>query len=218
VTVAHKKTKWTGALAKPLVWTGPDSPELQLTIGHDREPTEKEKAAHRIKYAIAMQNVTEQEKAKIPALKAHYGLPDEPSSDAYLSLHLAREIVPGFQVKRPGEGRGRKKDTWTDGAYLCLLVDLENTKSKHLISHDLDACRLILKNPCEYNGNKKLRSSDTLERAAEVLSSRVRDARRWLATSGFKLPPGQRPHDFYIRLFATGTEMRAKMRGATFPR
>ena len=61
--------------------------------------------------------------AKFKFLLDHYGLAKGPNQYLYLSMALAMEIVPAFQLEKK---RGAKTK-WTDDCKACLVVEIERS-------------------------------------------------------------------------------------------
>jgi hypothetical protein len=119
---------------------------------------------------------------KLPLLMERYGIADK---DDYfsLALALARDFVPGFQVKettlklKHGNWgaviRATKTTKWPPGRLLRFLHAVEEAKQRHGFSTDREAIRLIMQ-----KGEWRRPIDRDEQKWLETLESRLHDAKR----------------------------------------
>jgi hypothetical protein len=184
-----KRPKWTGPLATPIKWTGPESPELARTIFDDREPDEAKQAEHLARYKMAFAREFWEIYLKLRLLKEHFAIPPEMDSESswmLLSLKLAQcADIPGFRREYWWEGRGKKKKlvkkefNWTDNMCIALVRHVEEAKTKYEINTDPGALDCLLaKEPCLWNNGKKIINNDTRKKKVGTLITRLSEAKR----------------------------------------
>jgi hypothetical protein len=173
---------WKGPLAEPVIDPGPSTPNPPDTILTEFESPQSKTESNRIwrqRYDDAQSRILSQLLAKLPLLLHRYNISEGEAQYVTLSLALAMEFVPGFRVIKKGSGRGRKNDTWPDGAYIGLLVDVEVTKARKNLKTDAAALRALLnETACKYNGNKKITHEGTLYKAIKTMNARLSEAKR----------------------------------------
>jgi hypothetical protein len=206
------KIKWPDELAEAIVWKGPVSRRLVPMIA---QPEVDAEGQARNEKAFDEQNldVLDQALDKLEVLKDHFNIPRGVKGDRLLALKLAMIFVPGFRLKNRRRGPGRPRDTWTDGARIGLLIDIEWIKENEKIRSDSAALVALLKAFPQYAAGKQLRTSGTLKRAAESLGARLTEARKRVKALGLTaiitLP--------ITRLaFAPDSPVRARLRGVNF--
>lgn len=119
---------------------------------------------------------------KLPLLMEHYKIPNK---DDYLSLALAlaKDWVPGFQVKtvavKLDHGtwgavmRDTKPTKWPPERLLKLLNAVAETKRKHALSKDREALKILMQ-----KGEWSRPYNRDEQKWLETLESRLQDAKR----------------------------------------
>src|SRR5215207_173620 len=114
---------------------------------------------------------------KLVLLRRYYQIPEDPHWPLLLALRLAREFVPGFRVKYPTRGAGRKR-VWNPVLYTQLLVDVEEIKRERACG-DREACRILVQRSrsdrTRYEYIPQERTS--IDSAARTLEARLVEAR-----------------------------------------
>src|SRR5262249_50159298 len=156
-----KKPRYKGELGKP-IYVG----SIPFEAANEEQQERIEQAAIK----------------KLPLLMEHYKIPNK---DDYfsLALALAKDWVPGFQVKtvpvKLEHGtwgaviRDTKPTKWPPERLLKLLNAVAETKRKHALSKDREALKILMQKgewsrPCNRDEQKWL----------ETLESRLQDAKR----------------------------------------
>lgn len=119
---SSKTKKFSGELAKPIIW----DPPIPGILDMDSDGVTEEFSRRR-KEAIAKLATMKLRKLKL--LIEHYNLAHE-SADLwplYLAHKLADDFVPGFKVISKKK-KGGRPPRWKNGGYLQLLVDVEKIK------------------------------------------------------------------------------------------
>jgi len=156
-----KKPRYKGELGKP-IYVG----SIPFEAANEEQQERIEQAAIK----------------KIPLLMEHYKIPNK---DDYLSLALAlaKDWVPGFQVKpvavKLDHGtwgaviRDTKPTKWPPERLLKLLNAVAETKRKHALSKDREALKILMQ-----KGEWSRPYNRDEQKWLETLESRLQDAKR----------------------------------------
>jgi hypothetical protein len=166
------RIRWTGDLARPIKWRGPLTKQLSPTIAVP-EPSAEAQSENADRYEKANHEVVLEAWRKLEILKEHFEIPRGPGSELGLALRLAMEFVPGFRLVLPGEGRGRKRVKWTDGALIGLIADVETIKEETGRNTDTAALDELLRRPNEYNNYHTPRTDKRRKEMADSLNARL---------------------------------------------
>jgi hypothetical protein len=133
-----RRGPFKGELARPIKWTGPATLSLGGTIV---EPTEEQLQAHQAALSRARKEAFVAALNKLLLLRDHYKIPEQQDWALLLSLALAQEFIPGFRIKYPAIGSGRKRQ-WDALRYTQLLYDVESLKRERQCG-DREACKIL---------------------------------------------------------------------------
>jgi hypothetical protein len=160
-----KKPRYKGELGKPIY------------VGSIPIEATNEEQQERIEQGIEQEAIK-----KLSLLTEHYKIPNK---DDYLSLALAlaKDWVPGFQVKTVAVKlthgtwgaviRDTKPTKWPPERRLKLLNAVAETKQKHALSKDREALKILMRKKewsRPYNRDE--------QKWLETLESRLQDAKR----------------------------------------
>jgi hypothetical protein len=160
-----KKPRYKGELGKPIY------------VGSIPIEATNEEQQERIEQGIEQEAIK-----KLPLLTEHYKIPNK---DDYfsLALALAKDWVPGFQVKTVAVKlthgtwgaviRDTKPTEWPPERRLKLLNAVAETKQKHALSKDREALKILMRKKewsRPYNRDE--------QKWLETLESRLQDAKR----------------------------------------
>ena len=160
-----KKPRYKGELGKPIY------------VGSIPFEAANEEQQERIEQGIEQAAIK-----KLPLLMEHYKIPNK---DDYfsLALALAKDWVPGFQVKtvavKLDHGtwgaviRDTKPTKWPPERLLKLLNAVAETKRKHALSKDREALKILMQ-----KGEWSRPYNRDEQKWLETLESRLQDAKR----------------------------------------
>jgi hypothetical protein len=160
-----KKPRYKGELGKPIY------------VGSIPIEAANEEQQGRIEQGIEQAAIK-----KLPLLMEHYKIPNK---DDYfsLALALAKDWVPGFQVKTVAVKlthgtwgaviRATKPTTWPPERRLKLLNALAATKQKHGLSKDREALKILMQ-----KGEWSRPYNRDEQKWLETLESRLQEAKR----------------------------------------
>ena len=160
-----KKPRYKGELGKPIY------------VGGIPFEAANEEQQERIEQGIEQAAIK-----KLPLLMEHYKIPNK---DDYfsLALALAKDWVPGFQVKpvavKLDHGtwgaviRDTKPTKWPPERLLKLLNAVAETKRKHALSKDREALKILMQ-----KGEWSRPYNRDEQKWLETLESRLQDAKR----------------------------------------
>jgi hypothetical protein len=170
-----KQRRYTGELAKPIVW--PNPPTFWGAVTEQR--VHKYRRDYENHQRKAKQRVNEKLLQKMSLLMKRFKIADEGDA-ASLAWALAFEHVPGFKIVPERKAkRGRKKD-WHGGKLRALHDAVQSVKQRHKFN-DRQALKFISNNsqwseiwgpPSGYKGSSK--------QWIETLESRLQDAKRYI--------------------------------------
>jgi hypothetical protein len=161
----RKKPRYKGELGKPIY------------VGSIPFEAANEEQQERIDQGIEQAAIN-----KLPLLMEHYKIPNK---DDYfsLALALAKDFVPGFQVKTVrvkleyGDWGAVIRDTkptkWPPERRLKLLNAVAETKKKHALSTDREALKILMQ-----KGEWSRPYNRDEQKWLETLESRLQDAKR----------------------------------------
>jgi hypothetical protein len=191
--------RWKGDLAQPVRWKGPPTKRITPSIAIP-EPSAEAHAENARRFEKALLDVFAESNRKLERLKEYFAIPPGPMSDRLLALRLAMLFVPGFKLILKGEGRGRKRKTWTDFKCIALICDVEAMKEALGTESDVEALRKIVSRKNRYIGGLLPRTISGTNKKAASLNARFVEAQRRASDDRFQpfLTPEAR--SFFQRL------------------
>jgi hypothetical protein len=171
-----KQRRYTGELAKPIVW--PEPPTFWGAVTNER--VHKYWRDYKNHQRNTERRVNQKLLQKMSLLLKHFKIADEGDAAA-LAWALAFEHVPGFKIVPEQKAkRGRKKE-WHGGKLQALYDAVRLVRSKHGYN-DRQALKFMSTNsefastwgrPMDYRGSQK--------QWVETLESRLQDAKRYVS-------------------------------------
>jgi len=167
---------FTGELATPIKWEGPQISKRARAFVEDK--LEEQKKALDEEIELAARKYLDHMRRKIPLLREHYKIAEDDSGGwpMLLITAMAMNFVPGFRLKYFPPNIGRRK-VWSGENYLRLIADVEKLK-RESPRKDSEACNILVQRAVKAGKGRYLPSKDsTKNQAAKTLANRLVEAR-----------------------------------------